>query len=156
MGPLLWEARHFAELSPHQVGDRATLTLGEGCKGLLHFRTHPGLDLVRLASFIGACSGGCEWMRLHSADPVRTSSLSLEVRGYGRGSEPVGGAAWKWGVAGRFLQGYEEPWPSNPRSGWVLVEFWCDPVEQEDAVRAFVDHINEEFARMANSANDRR
>jgi hypothetical protein len=52
---------------------------------------------------------------------------------------------------GRFLQGYEEPWPSDPRSGWVLVEFWCNPVEQEDAVRVYVDHVNEEFARMKNA-----
>ena len=48
---------------------------------------------------------------------------------------------------GPFLQGYEEPWSTDPRSGWVLVEFWCDPVKQEDAVRAFVAHVNEEFAR---------
>lgn len=49
---------------------------------------------------------------------------------------------------GRFLQGYEEPWPSDPHNGWILVEFWCDPVAQEDAVRAFVDHVNAEFARL--------
>jgi len=51
-------------------------------------------------------------------------------------------------ACGVFLQGYEEPYPSDPRGGWVLVEFWCDPVEREDAVRAFVDHVNAEFARM--------
>jgi len=47
-----------------------------------------------------------------------------------------------------FLQGYEEPQSRDSRSGWVLVEFWCDSVKQEDAVRAYVDHVNDEFSRM--------
>ena len=59
----------------------------------------------------------------------------------------IDSTSYKLGQAcGRFLQGYEEPWPTDPRSGWVLVEFWC--TDNEEAVRAFVDHVNAEFARM--------
>lgn len=54
-------------------------------------------------------------------------------------------------ACGRFLQGYEEPWPNDPRSGWALVEFWCDPSTHEKAVAAFVDHVNTEFACLEKS-----
>ena len=56
---------------------------------------------------------------------------------------------YKLGKAcGVFLQGYQEPFPNVPNSGWILVEFWTD---NEAAVKAYVDHVNAEFQKYAES-----
>lgn len=41
--------------------------------------------------------------------------------------------------AGAFLQGYQEPAPSES-DGWVLVEFWTD---NRQAIDAFVQYLND-------------